>query len=179
LPIVLAMAGCAGVPETEYRPTATVRELMVSIVDPAADSIWGAVEIVATLEATVSKQPTTDDEWQALRRHAVTLMEASNLLLIPGRKVARPGQMAGDQRVDLNPDEIEARIARDRSAWTSHALALQSAATRTLLAIDRKDVKGLVDAGEALDLACEACHTSYWYRPSPQPVTDPPPRPER
>jgi hypothetical protein len=147
----------------------------LSIVDPAADSIWGAVEIVATLEGTASKSPTTDDEWQALRRHAVTLMETSNLLLIPGRKVARPGPMAGDQRVDLHPDEIEARIARDRSAWAAHARALESTAVRTLHAIDGKDVKELVDAGEALDLACEACHTTYWYRPSPQPVTDPPP----
>jgi hypothetical protein len=152
---------------------------MESIVDPAADSIWGAVEIVATLEGTVEKQPRTDDEWQALRRHAVTLVEAGNLLLIPGRKVARPGAKAGDPRVDRHPDEIQARIAQDQSAWTSHARALQTAATETLEAIDAKSVKALIDAGERLDLACEACHTAYWYRPSPQPVTDPPPRPER
>ena len=85
---------------------------MESIVDPAADSIWGAVEIVATLEGKVEKQPRTDDEWRALRRHAVTLMEAGNLLVMPGRTIARPGEKAGDPRVDLHPDEIEARIAR-------------------------------------------------------------------
>jgi len=152
---------------------------MESIVDPAADSIWRAVEVVATLEGTVHKQPETDDEWRALRRHAVTLMEAGNLLLIPGRNVARAGEKAGDGRVDLHPDEIEARIAGNRSAWTTHARALQTAARETLEAIDAKSVKALIDAGERLDLACEACHTTYWYRPSPQPVTDPPPRPER
>ena len=102
-PSALAVAGCAGAPAAQYRPAATVREVMESIVDPAADSIWGAVEIVATLEGTVEKQPRTDDEWQALRRHAVMLMEAGNLLLIPGRKVARPGEKAGDPRVDLHP----------------------------------------------------------------------------
>jgi hypothetical protein len=177
--LTFAVAGCAGAPAAEYRPAATVREVMESIVDPAADSIWGAVEIVATLEGTVEKQPRTDDEWQALRRHAVTLMEAGNLLLIPGRKVARPGEKAGDQRVDLHPDEIEARIAQDPSVWTSHARALQVAATETLTAIDARSVKALIDSGEQLDQACETCHQTYWYRPSPQPVTDPPPRPER
>jgi hypothetical protein len=92
LPLVLTVAGCASEP-ADYRPTATVREIMESIVDPAADAIWGAVEIVATLEGKVEKQPTTDDEWQAVRRHAVTLMEAGNLLVIPGRRVA-PAPMA-------------------------------------------------------------------------------------
>ena len=77
------------------------------------------------------------------------------------------------------PDEIEARIAQDPSVWTSHARALQVAATETLTAIDARSVKALIDAGEALDQACETCHQTYWYRPSPQPVTDPPPRPER
>ena len=179
VPLALAIVGCAGAPAAEYRPAATVREIMQSIVDPAADAIWGAVEVVATLEGTVHKQPATDDEWRVLRRHAVTLMEAANLLLIPGREIAKPGETAGDQRVDLHPDEIEARIAQDPSAWASHTRALQSAATETLQAIDARSVKGLSDAGEVLDQACEACHTTYWYRPSPQPVTDPPPRPQR
>jgi uncharacterized protein with PIN domain len=29
--------------------------------------------------------------------------------------------------------------------------------------VKRKDVKELWDAGENLDVACEACHRSYWY----------------
>jgi hypothetical protein len=179
VPLTLAVAGCARVPVEEYRVAATVREVMASIVDPAADAIWGAVEVVATLEGTVEKQPRTDDEWLALRRHAVTLMEAGNLLILPDRRVAGPGAKAADPRVDLHPDEIEARIADDRPAWASHAHALQAAGARTLQAIESKNVKALIDAGEALDQACEACHQNYWYRPSPEPVHDPPPRPER
>ena len=169
LPLCLAVIGCAGPPAAEYRAMATVREIMESIVDPAADAIWGAVEIVVTLDGKFEKQPRTDDEWRGLRRQAVTLMEASNLLLMPDRKVARPGEKAGDQRVDRDPDEIQAHIARDPSAWISHAHALQAAATETLQAIDARNVKALVDAGEVLDQACETCHKTYWYRPSPQP----------
>ena len=99
----------------------------------------------------------------------MTLMEASNLLLMPGRKIAKPGEKAGDPRVDRDPDEIQAHIARDPPAWISHAHALQAAATETLQAIDARNVKALVDAGEVLDQACETCHKTYWYRPSTQP----------
>lgn len=179
MPLVLAVAGCAGTPEAEYRPAATVREIMHAIIDPAADAVWGAVEVAVTLDGTVEKQPRTDEEWQALRRHAVTLMEAGNLLVMPGRRVAAPGEEAGDPRVDRPPDEIEAQIAHDRRPWASHAHTLQAAATTVLQAIDAKNVKALIDAGEVLDQACETCHAKYWYRPSPQPVNEPPPRPER
>jgi len=177
--LLVATTACGRAPEVEYRTAATVREVMQAIVDPAADAIWAAVEIEATMEGTVYKRPETDEEWHALGRHALTLMEAGNLLLMPGRPVAKPGERAGDPRIDRHPDEIEAQVARDRSLWASHAQTLQAAADRTLQAIAVKDVTALVDAGEALDLACERCHQTYWYRESPQPVQDPPPRPER
>jgi hypothetical protein len=176
--MLTALVACRPAPSVEYRVHATVKELMDSIVDPSSDAIWGSVEVVATLEGTVEKQPKTDDDWKTLRRHAVSLIEASNLLLMPGRRVARPGEKAEDARVDLQPEEIEARIAQDRSVWVSHAHTLQEAALETLEAIDARSVKALVDTGETLDQACETCHKTYWYRPSPLPVNDPPPKPE-
>ena len=171
----LGMAGCAG---ATVQDAATVRGIMVSVVDPAADAIWGAVEIVVTFEGKVEKQPRTDEEWQALRRHAVTLREAGDLLQRPGLRVAKTGERAGDPRVDRPPDEIEAQIRRAPTLWAAHARALQAAATRTLQAVESKSVKALIDAGEILDQACEACHQTYWYRASPDPVNDPPPRPQ-
>jgi hypothetical protein len=172
-------AGCGREPAATYRADATVRDLMQAIVDPAADAIWESVEVVATLDGVVRTQPETDEDWQGLRRHAITLMEAGDLLMIPGRRVADEGAPAGDARVDRAPGEIEQHIAGDRAAWVSHARTLQRAAARTIEAIDAKNVTALTEAGEALDLACERCHQTYWYRASPQPVSDPPPRPER
>ena len=99
--------------------------------------------------------------------------------MMPGRVVAKPGEKAEDPRVDLHPEEIEALIAKDRAAWVSNAHTLQEAAAKTLKAIEARDVEGLMDQGEVLDQACEQCHKNYWYRPSPQPVNDPPPKPER
>lgn len=140
---------------------------MDSVIDPGSDALWDSVEIVATLDGVEHKQPRTDDDWKVLRRHAVTLVEASNLLLIPGRRVAKPGEKAEDARVDLHPEEIEALIAKDSGAWARGAHGLHDAAMESLKAIDAKDVNALMNAGETLDAACESCHRNYWYRVPP------------
>ena len=112
--VLLVAAGCSSQSRSpEFRPTSTVKDIMDSVVDPAADALWDSVEVVATLEGTEHKAPKTDDDWKVLRQHAIALVEASNLLLIPGRHVAKPGEKADDARVDLHPEEIEA--ARRRS----------------------------------------------------------------
>jgi hypothetical protein len=162
----------------EFQPTATVKDIMDSIVDPNADFIWDSVEIVVTLQGTEEKSPKTDDDWTALRRHAIALLEASNLLLVPGRQIARPGEKAEDSRVDLHPEEIEARVNQDRAAWVAGAHGLHDATLESLKAIDAKDVKGLLNAGDVLDQSCESCHRKYWYRVAPgQALPEPPPPP--
>jgi hypothetical protein len=164
LVVSIVSSGCASEPTTEYHPTSTVREVMHSIVDPSADVLWDSVEVVATVEGTVRKMPKTDEEWAVLRRSAVTLVEAGNLLLIPGRLVARPGEQAGDPRSDMNPEEIETKRRQAPGAWALRAGRLQDAAAESLKAIDAKDVTALLNAGETLDAACESCHREYWYR---------------
>ena len=85
---LLFCVSCAK-PQAEYRPTTTIKDLMDGIVDPAADTIWGSV---ATINGKEEKTPHTDEEWLAVRRSALQLVEASNLLQIPGRHVAKPGE---------------------------------------------------------------------------------------
>ena len=165
--VFLWATSCSRSSTPEYRPTATIKDIMDSIVDPNADGIWDSVEIVATLEGVTEKVPKTDDDWKALRRHAIALIEASNLLVMPGRHIAEPGQKAEDSRVDLQPEEIEGLINQDRVKWATLAFALQDAGAQNLKAITARDVKQLIDAGEALDTACENCHKKYWYRVEP------------
>jgi hypothetical protein len=140
---------------------------MDSIVDPNADFVWDSVEVVVTIQGTEEKAPKTDEDWKALRRHAISLLEASNLLLIPGRHIARAGEKAEDERVDLTPEEIEARVAQDPAAWTAGAHGLHDATLESLKAIEARDVKGLLNAGDVLDQSCETCHRKYWYRVAP------------
>src|SRR5262245_53667608 len=100
--LIFLAAACASPPSSstsDFRPTATVKDIMDALVDPSADFLWDSVEIAVTREGTVEKAPRTDEEWQTLRRHALGLVEASNLLLIPGRHIARPGEQAGDPRI--------------------------------------------------------------------------------
>src|SRR5258706_7532003 len=80
----------------EYRTTATVKDIMDSMVDPGADFIWQAVETVISAQGIEEKAPRTDEEWEGVRRHAIMVMEATNLLQIPGRHVARSGEKADD-----------------------------------------------------------------------------------
>jgi hypothetical protein len=169
---------CTRASVPEFQPTATVKDIMDSIVDPNADFVWDSVEVVVTIEGTEEKAPKTDDDWKALRRHAIALLEASNLLLVPGRQIAKPGEKAEDARVDLEPEEIEARIKQDPAAWAVGAHGLHDATLESLKAIEARDVKGLLNAGDALDQSCETCHRKYWYR-VPPPTGAPPDASER
>jgi len=147
----------------DYRVTSTIKDIMDSVVDPSADFIWDSVQVVATLQGTEEHAPRTDDDWKAVRRHAVALAEASNLLIMPGRRVARPGEKAEDPNVDLPPEAIQKLVDADRESWVRLAHGLHDAASQTLAAAEARDVKALLAAGEVLDAACESCHRKYWY----------------
>jgi len=166
-----AVAGCntARQPE-ELRPTATVKDIMDSIVDPSADVLWESVATIVTAEGTEERAPKTDEEWTNVRRHAVQLVEASNLLLIKGRHVARPGERSENAKIELEPEEIESLIDKDWNTWTRLALALHDATMPAFDAIQAKNAQGLWDAGEGIDTACENCHLKYWYPNSGPPL---------
>jgi hypothetical protein len=153
-----ASVGCAdepGPPPSEFRTTAAIEEVMRYIIDPAADAVWDAVVIEVGAQGTTETVPTTDEDWAALRRHAMTLLE--------GRRVAVPGSRSEMPGVDLEPEEIEALLAADRPAWNQFVGALHASGLVVLDAVDRRDVDALLVAGDQLDLTCENCHLRYWY----------------
>ena len=167
---VLVLSGCRGgqppreetaaVPE--FRLNATIRDIMDSFIDPAADHIWDAVSITVTAKGREEKHPRTDEEWKELRRRAIQIMEGANLLLVPGRRVARPGEKV-DPRIALPTDQIEALIKEDRAAFTKMALDLYDSVLPVLKAIEAKDKDKLLDVGDGINQACENCHIKYWY----------------
>src|SRR5688572_8488746 len=111
---VATAAGCQApppaAPQPEYRPMATVKDLMTDVIDPNADGVWEAVGTIATPEGIEERAPKTDEEWQAVRRHAIALIEAANLLLIPGRPIARAHEKSVAPGVELEPAEIQALL---------------------------------------------------------------------
>lgn len=143
--------------------TSTVKDIMDAMVDPSADYIFDSVAQIADEHGITEKAPHTAEEWKEVRRRAVQLLEAPNLLVMPGRRAARPGERSDNPKVELQPEEIQKLIDADHTAFAARARTLQDAAQAALQAIDRKDAKGLFDAAGQIDKACENCHLHYWY----------------
>jgi hypothetical protein len=136
---------------------------MLSIVDPSADVVWESVATIVTGDEVEERAPRTDEEWANVRRGAIRLAEAPNLLMMPGRHVARPGEKSEAPDVELEPEEMDVLIHKDREAWNRRAKALHEAALTALQAIDAKDAQTLFEVGERIENACESCHSQYWY----------------
>lgn len=147
--------------DSPYIVTATIKELMDSTVDPSADALWDSVAVVSSKSGEEERKPRTPEEWLAVRRHAITLLEATNLLVMEGRHAAPAGTQPGEG--ELSPQQIDHRIASDRAAFIQFAHGLHATATRALSAIDNRDSEALFQAGGDIDAACEACHVTYWY----------------
>jgi hypothetical protein len=146
-----------------FQSTVSIEEVMRYMVDPSADAIWESVVTIVSDDGVQEIRPETDEDWERLRGSAVTLTEATNLLLMEDRRVAAEGSVSELPGVDLEPEQIEALLAEDRDAWTQFVLGLHESGVTILEAIDAHDVDALLVAGDGLDLACENCHQRFWY----------------
>lgn len=155
---------------TDFRPHATLQEIMLSVIDPNIDPIWNSISTVSTAEGVVEIRPQTDEDWAALRNHAITLREVSNLLVIPGRKVAHPEVSTSTHHSELQAEAIEALITAQWPAFIERAHALQDAADLAVSAIDAKNVDKLEEVGGIIEHACESCHSQFWYPGDKRPV---------
>lgn len=136
---------------------------MQSVVDPSADVVWLSVTTVQSVKGTVDTAPKTDEEWTKVRHGAIALTEAANLLMVPGRHVARPGEKSETPGVELEPSEMEVLINKDPAAFHKRAKALHDAGLAALQAVDAKDAPKVFEVGEQIERACEGCHSQYWY----------------
>ena len=172
--LTLGLAACsqnqappaaAAAPEIPFHPDASIQDLMLNVVDHNADILWESVAVISSEKGVEERQPRTDAEWATVRAAAVTLSEATNLLMIPGRKVVHEGKVLQDSDVEgiLKAVQIQALIDGDRTKFAAKALALHETALAALAAIDAKDANKLSEVGGAIDEACEQCHTTYWY----------------
>ena len=82
---------------------------------------------------------------------------------MPGRHMAPAGTKSDNPGSELEPEQIEALVTQDHQAFTKFAFSLQDTAIAALKAIDAKDTEALSSAGGDIDMACESCHTKYWY----------------
>lgn len=104
---------------------ATVKQLMLDLIHPASNDI---------LLMIFRGGPQTESEWATVRRGALTLAEAGNLLRSRG------------------PDQAE---------WIKDANLLAAAGTAAYRAAQSKDTKALAGVADSLDASCTACHKQY------------------
>ncbi|BAV63341.1 hypothetical protein SCLO_1003010 [Sphingobium cloacae] len=176
---MLSMTGCHRPPTASsrrstadqtlppFKAVASIKELMDSTVDPSADGVWDSVGVIVNEAGTENRQPHSDAEWHEVRRHAVSLVESMNLVMIEGRHAAPPNSKAG--LGELTPQQIEAAIAANRPEFNQFAAAVRDSGIEAIDAIDRKDVKALTRVGGDIDQRCEACHVTFWYPDSQRP----------
>jgi hypothetical protein len=129
---------CTGTPaqpesRTEFKPVATVDEVMEGIVIPSSQAIFDAV---VYLNGQLVQGPKTDEDWANLRIQALALAEAGNLLIMPPR-------------------------AKDTGDWVKLALDLNSQAIIAAQAAEKKDLNALLAAGGNVYEVCTACHEKY------------------
>ena len=164
------VAACSGAKpaESPLRPIATIKDIMDSMVDPSADVLWESVATIVSAAGTEERQPRTDEEWKTVHRRAVELVEATNLLIMEPRQVAKAGEKSENPGIELGPGEIQKLIDQDRQSFVDFAHKLHDAAMPALKATEARNAQALLDAGEAIDTACENCHLKYWYPLSEQ-----------
>ena len=165
-------------PVSDYNPVATIKDIMDSAIDPSADHIWEAFQTVVDAAGIRERRPQNDEEWKEVRRRAMLLVESANLLLMPGRKVAKAGEKAEKPEVELSPEEIEELISKDRAKFIKLVKEFQQTAVEQLKAVEDRSIDGILATGGDLDTRCENCHRVYWYPNDPafkeQPADAPP-----
>lgn len=165
---VCFLASCAAPPPAaDYNAVATIKDIMDSEIDPAADYIWESLGTEVSAAGIVERRPQNEDEWKEERRKAVILVEAANLLMMPGRHVANPGDKSENPEIELGPEEIEALISKDRATFIKLAKEFQQTAVEQLKAVDARDIQEMLRTGGDLDTRCENCHKTYWYPNDP------------
>lgn len=130
------LTACGGPAPPPIRLHADVKQIMASVVDPAADVVWESVGYIDTSAGTEELVPRDDDEWTLVAQAAWTLTESANSLMIGNRP-------------------------KDTDDWMRFAQDLSDVSLRAARAAEARDTEALFTAGSDVYLACTACHNRY------------------
>jgi hypothetical protein len=133
--ILVLAAACTRQPA--FKPVASVKQLMVSTIDPAADVLFEAVGTIITASGVEEIAPKNDEEWAIVRDNALIVAEAGNLLMMKGR-------------------------AQDQGDWIKMSQALVDVGVVALKAAEAKNPAALFEAGGEVYAVCTDCHSRYW-----------------
>ena len=145
----LALAGCGGAdpPTTESAtgggmavgqpsvpPNTSINAVMVGLVDHAAHEVWDVAE--------AGMAPESDQDWEEVTHYAIQLIASGSYITLAGT-----GELDAHWVVQTD--------------WAVFGQGLTDAGGLALAAAMRRDVDGVLAAGDGLILACDACHAEY------------------
>ena len=141
----------------------SIRTIMAAMVDPSGDFLFESVADVADERGITHREPRTAAEWATERHHLQVLMDATDLLVVPGRRAAEPGDRSSNPAVENEPEEVQRLLDSQPADFVRRAERLRQAAAAGMEAAEAQDSKGLFAAITTIDKACESCHLHYWY----------------
>lgn len=131
--LVGACADSADAPP--FVAVADSRQLMLSVLEPAAEVYWDAVGFIWDMEGTYEIEPRTAEEWEAVENAAWVLAESGNLLL------------------------LEERVQGDH--WVAMSRSMIDIGLRAVEAAQARDADRVFEVGGDVYLVCTGCHAVY------------------
>lgn len=134
---LLIAIGCNSAPAPPpFKPVADVKQLMASVLEPAADVYWDAVGTIIDETGTHEIEPTSVEEWDAIRNNAYVVAESGNLLMMSSR-------------------------AKDGGDWMKLSQALIDTGQKAVRAAEARNKSAVFDAGAEVYDVCTNCHAKY------------------
>ncbi len=127
--------------QAKFNTDLPMTEFMGHFVDPAAFMYWKGSGIELTEKGERDLSPTTDEGWDVLISGATMLVEAGNILQLPGRTRA------------------------PEADWNKYAQMLTDRALIARAAAEKHDKKAVFDEGGKVYEVCVACHEQFVIQP--------------
>jgi hypothetical protein len=125
-------ASTAAPAEPEMRLPVSLNDVMVALVNQAADPIWVAAW----------RNPDTDAEWRELERRAYQLELAGALLKYPGTGPLDDTWVANEK-------------------WGMWSDQLRDVGANAVAAVESKNLMDIARVGDAIVDVCEGCHVDF------------------
>ncbi|MEM5518628.1 hypothetical protein WNY37_16845 [Henriciella sp. AS95] len=162
----LLLAACGG-DTTDDVSTASLRDAMVDIVEPASDDIQTiAFELYdedGELDPTRLNGSQWDQLYEAAReieQVALALEDAASLTVVAeGETIQNEGNDGAS-----TAEDVASYIAADPEGWASEARALAGIGQALSIAAESRDPIALDEAAFALTDSCTSCHEKFWYK---------------
>jgi hypothetical protein len=129
---ILLALGAAASAQQAFRPTVSINEIMVFIIDHNSHALWDVA----------ADAPDNADDWHLLEHSALAVAASGNLINIGG----------------TGPDDA-AWVAE--AEWQGYSQAMANAGLAAVEAVRNRNVEALLAAGDQLLNSCLSCHRQY------------------